>query len=347
MSIMYDYSVRMAKIRVFFLGTPEFAVPSLQGLKEDPAVELLGLITQPDKPVGRKQILTPSPSKIYALENQIPIYQPERINQDADLITAIRNAKPDFLITVAYGQILKQEILGLAPIINVHGSLLPHYRGPAPINWMIIQGEQEAGLSTMLTDAGIDTGDILLPSHKISIGTNETAAELSHRLASIAPSLLLQTLKNFKSITPIKQSSIVNIDQSKILAPFISKELGLINWNSPQLHLKSGNPKQKDFELVLENSAANIHNLVRACIPWPLAFCVINGQKIQILKTEVQDDYSQNAKQGEILEVNTREGFIAIQCTRGILRIYKVKPESKSEMQASDWINGIQIKQLG
>lgn len=331
----------MKKIKLFFLGTPEFAVPSLSALFEDSEIEILGLITQPDKPVGRKQILTASPCKNYALQKNIAIYQPENINKDLSLIELIKKQNPDYLVTVAYGQILKSNILELKPVINLHASLLPHYRGPAPINWMIIQDEAEIGLSTMLTDPGIDTGDVLLQTKTKPLEPNETAESLTQRLSIVGAELLIKTLKTFGSIKPLPQESFNGIIESKLLAPFINKELGLIDFKSATLNLKSANPRQKDFELVLTNSARNVHNLVRACIPWPLVFFVLDHKKHQVLETQIVSESAQEGEVGSIIASNSEDGSITVQCQVGLLKILKIKPESKSIMRAADWHNGL------
>lgn len=326
--------------KVIFLGTPDFAVPSLRTLIQDPEIEVLAVITQPDKPVGRKQIITAPIIKTLAREHRIPVYQPESLNNDEELFTTMQKLNPDYLITVAYGQIIKEKILNFKPIINVHASLLPYYRGPAPINWMIINGETEVGVSTMLTNAGIDTGDILLQA-KTTLDSDSNAQELSTRLASMGAELLIKTLKTYTTIQPIKQSSYTNLDSDKILAPFMNKELGYIDFKTEKLLLKSGNPKQRDFLLTKDNSATNIHNLVRACLPWPVAYFTQDNKKIQILETTIVNNDSHSSKIGEIIHSDKNDKSITIQCKQGQIKILRVKPESKAELSAYDWFNGL------
>lgn len=323
------------KIRIIFLGSPDFALPSLEALINAEDIEVLALITQPDKPVGRKQILTAPPTKILALENEIKVYQPDKISQDQELIKIVKNLKPDFLVTAAYGQILKTNILEIAPVINLHASLLPEFRGPAPINWMIIHGDTKAGLSTMLTDIGVDTGDILL-KQETDLFPSDNAETLTKRLAQMGAPLLLKTLREFKSIKAIKQS---DLNSPRQLAPFMDKALGQISFVAKEMVLGSANPKQSDFNFVQKNSAANIHNLIRATYPWPGAYFMIDDQKIIILETQISDQVSKETP-GTIVGSDKQKGSITVQTQDGLLEILKLKPQGKSEMRAYDWLNG-------
>jgi methionyl-tRNA formyltransferase len=321
-------------VKVIFFGTPEFAVPSLTKLIESPDIEILAIITQPDKPVGRKQILTAPPIKILAEKNNLKIFQPEKLNLDRALIDFIKNSQVDFMITVAYGQIIKSEILEIAPIINVHASLLPYYRGPAPINWMIIQGEKEVGVTTMLTDIGVDTGDMLLKA-STHLGLDEDAITLSNRLALMGADLLLETLNKFSQIKPEKQIYV----KDRQLAPFMDKQLGLIDFVSSEMILRSGNPKQCDFKVVIPNTAANIHNLVRGVQPWPGAYFIYQGQKIGLTKTHLIDEGSRK-NPGQIIEIKKDSKTFIVSTQQGLLEIITVKPEGKNLCSAFDWLNG-------
>lgn len=324
------------KIRIIFMGSPDFALPSMQALIDAEDIELLALITQPDKPVGRKQIITAPPTKTLALQNGIAIYQPDKISQDQELIKLMQSLNPDFLVTVAYGQILKANILEIAPVINLHASLLPEFRGPAPINWMIIHGDTRAGLSTMLTDIGVDTGDILLKM-ETNLYPSDNAETLTSRLSELGAPLLLKTLREFKSIKAIKQ---VDLNSARQRAPFMDKALGEIKFSNTEMILASANPKQNDFKFVQKNSAINIHNLVRATYPWPGAYFMINDQKIIILETKVSDRVATKEKPGTIVGTNKEDASITVQTQEGLLEILKLKPQGKSEMRAYDWLNG-------
>lgn len=325
------------------MGTPEFAVPSLQKLIENSSIELLAVVTQPDKPVGRKKTITPPPVKVSALKNNIQVFQPEKISKDDKVIAALENLKPDAIVTVAYGQILKDNILNLAPkgVINLHSSLLPAYRGPAPMNWMIINGDKEVGVSTMDTVQEIDAGDILLEA-KTELGENETAQELAERLSYIGADLLLKTLTEFDSIKPRKQVYAEDFKPEKKLAPFMDKRLGEIDFARKEFTLKSPNPKQDYFKVTLSNSAQNLHNLIRGVHPWPGAYFVHAEQNIKILKSRVSKDPSTQFQAGELASI--KDDCFCVQTQEGILEIHKVKPAGKSEMSGKDWINGTHLK---
>lgn len=324
------------------MGTPEFACPSLQALIDTNDIEVLALVTQPDRAVGRKQIITPPATKELALKYSIPVLQPERISQDNDVIEQIKNLQPDYLITVAYGQILKQNILELAPVINLHASLLPDFRGPAPINWMLLHGDREAGLTTMLTDAGVDTGDILLTT-KMKIDNKINAALLTKQLSELGAPLLVKTILEFEQIKPVAQTS---SKAHRQLAPFMDKNLGQINFEAEELILKSANPRQSEFEFRQVNSAEAIHNLVRGTYPWPGAWFERNGEKIIVLETQANKLETNEDMKGPstISKVSKERGSFSVICHEGELEILKVKAQGKSETGALDWLNGQRLK---
>ncbi len=332
-------------MRIVFLGTAEFACPALEQLIAHAGIEVLALITQPDKPVGRKQIITPPATKVIAAKHRIKVYQPEKISQDLVLLEELRTLKPDFLVTAAYGQILKQNVLDIAPVLNLHASLLPKFRGAAPINWMIIHGEHEVGVSTTLSDTGIDTGAILLKS-ATTLGDNENAQELTQRLALIGAELLVKTLEGGASITPIVQDASV-VPAGQLLAPFMDRKLGAIDFLTTALLLGSANPRQADFKIQLANNAGNIHNLVRGTYPWPGAYFIYDGKKITMLETALINDAS-NLQWVDLVVPNgllryARNGAaIVVRCYDGsLLRLIKLKPEGKAEMTAGAWVNGL------
>lgn len=325
------------------MGTPEFACPSLQALIEADDIEVIALVTQPDRAVGRKQIITPPATKVLANKRKLPVLQAERISKDEAVIEQIIELKPDFLITVAYGQILKQNILDIAPVINLHASLLPEFRGPAPINWMLFHGDTEVGLATMLTDAGVDTGDILLTS-KMEIDNKIKADELTKKLSDLGAPLLVKTILEFEEIKAQPQTS---CKPDRQLAPFMDKNLGQIDFAAEALVLKSASPRQSDFEFRQKNSAKAIHNLVRGSYPWPGAWFERNGEKIIVLETQankLETNEEKTSVPSTISQINRDNGSFSIICHEGELEILQVKAQGKSAMRALDWLNGQRLK---
>lgn len=338
-------------MKVVFLGTPEIAVPSLQKLIDAPDIEVLAVITQPDKPVGRKQVITPPPIKVLAKENQIPVFQPERISKDLELVEHLKSLNPDVLTTVAYGQILRENILKLAPygVVNLHVSLLPKYRGPAPINWMIINGEDTVGVCTMNTVLEVDAGDVLMTA-KSRLGENESAQDLAERMSFTGADLLLETLQNIKDITPQEQVYPEDHNPETSLAPFMDKKLGEIDFGKTELIYKSANPKQSSFKVTKKNSAQNIHNLVRGTYPWPGAYFWHKDQKIIILRTEVDKDCdllnTAELSAGQIVKIDKQEESFSIATQEGILKFLELKPQGKGAMSATAWLNGAHLQAM-
>ncbi len=341
-------------MKVVFLGTPEFAVPCLEALIKDQSIQVLAVVSQPDKPVGRKQVLSPPAVKVCAEKHHILVLQPENISKDKIALTTLKSIKPDILVTVAYGQILKENVLTLAPngVVNLHSSLLPDYRGPAPMNWMIINGEKTVGVTSMDTELTVDTGDILMQA-ETELGENENTEELAKRLSKIGADLLVKTLHDFKKIKPIKQKYGANYPEHKKLAPFMDKKLGLIDFTQEELVLGSANPRQSDFKIVKKNNAQNIHNLVRGTYPWPGASFIHNEQNIKLLETRVCDanlskeileaakEKSKNLSAGHYL--GTKDNSLFVNTHDGVLEILKVKPAGKKEMTGKDWVNGTHL----
>ena len=265
-------------MRIVFMGTPDFAVPCLEALI-GAGHEIVGVFTQPDKPVGRKQILTPPDVKVCAEKYNLPVFQPEKI-KGSNASQIIAELKPDVIVVVAYGKILPKEILNAAPYgcINVHASILPLYRGAAPIQWAVLNGDKETGVSIMQMDEGLDTGDVLSVA-KTSIGENETSAELFDRLSLIGAKALVDTLFELQqgNVHPTKQP-----DVKTQYASMINKSMCPINWN---------------------DSAQKIHNQVRGLQTWPVATTLINSKPFKIHKTLLTDIYSD--KIGEIVDNNS------------------------------------------
>lgn len=328
-------------MQIVFFGTPEFAVPSLKSLIEDKEIKVLAVLTQPDRKVGRKQIITPPPIKVLAQEHQIEVLQAERLSKDEEVKTRLKDLKPDFIVTCAYGQILRQDILDIAPVVNVHASLLPEYRGPAPINWSLIHGDIEVGITTMLTDQGVDTGDLLLKA-SIKIDDSYKADKLSLELANLGAKLIVKTLKEFKNTKAQKQSPCEN--KAKELAPFMDKKLGEIDFSKEKLILGSANPRQSDFKVELDNSAKNIFNLYRGLFPWPGTYFMHGDNKIIFTDLGYEDDLHK-AIPGTILDIDKASGSFTLACQSGVLHINKLKAQGKSELLATEWLNGVRLKQ--
>ena len=295
-------------MRVIFMGTPEFAVPTLKVLNE--TEEILCVVTQPDKPKGRGHKLQPPPVKIFAEQNKIPVLQPTKL-KSPEVIEQLAAFQADFIIVVAYGKILPQSILDLPKVacVNVHASLLPKYRGAAPIEWSIINGEKFTGITTMKMDAGLDTGDMLLTT-KIKIGDEMNLPELKDILSVEGAKLLQETLKNFNDITPIKQD-----DSASTYAPMLTKETGRIDWTK---------------------SAREIHNLVRGL--YGGAFMTINGEKFKIWRTKVFT--AEKLPAGEI-KIDGKKFFVGT--GDGVIEILELQAPNSKKMDTANYLLGHKI----
>lgn len=295
-------------MNLIFMGTPEFAVPALDALC-GAGHRVTAVFTQPDKPKGRKLKLTPPPVKARAMELSIPVYQPQTL-KDPSVAEMIIGEKADCIVVAAYGKLIPPAILTAAKYgcVNIHSSLLPKYRGAAPINWAVINGEEETGVSTMLLNEGLDTGDILL-SAKTPIDKNETAGELHDRLAQMGAQLILATLDGLENntITPIKQD-----DSLSCYAPMLDKSVGIIDWNDP---------------------AKSIHDKVRGLQPWPVATAYLGGERIRIHKTFVCDGAG---KPGEVISVNP----FTVACGSGAIIIEELQADGGKRMKSSDYFRG-------
>jgi methionyl-tRNA formyltransferase len=293
-------------IRVLFMGTPDYATEILKALIADDEIMLCALITQPDKPVGRKQILTPPHTKAYLLEvgSDIAIYQPQNL-RSAEAYDFIKGHAPDFIVVAAFGQILPQNILDIAPCINLHASILPKFRGASPIQDAILSQEKYSGVTAMKMDVGLDTGDILAFTY-LNI-ENMDAITLFEALSKVAASLTISTLKSYHDIAPLKQNS---ADSS--YAKKIKKEDGFIDF--------------KDAKIVDAK--------YRAFIYWPGIFCE-SGLKLKRLELE-DDKGSYHA--GEIVRIE--EDYAIIGCSRGALRVFEVQAPSKKAVGIGDYLRG-------
>ena len=308
-------------MKVVFLGTPEFAVPTLDRILEA-GHEVPEVVTQPDRPQGRKQELIPSPVKAAALRHGIPVYQPERIRRP-EALEHLRALAPDVMVVVGYGQIIPQSVIDVAPhgIINLHASVLPELRGAAPIQWAVARGYKTTGVSTMAIDAGLDTGDVI-DTWETEIGPEETAPELSRRLAPAGADLLVKTLAALAAGTAKR----VPQDNSRAtLAPILKKEDGRIEWHFP---------------------AQQIHNQIRGLLPWPGAHTLFRGQSFHIWRAAMTDRRSPLAPGALIRE----HGVYAVGGDGTALELLEVQMEGRKRMAADVFANGHRIEdaeQLG
>ena len=313
-------------MKVIFLGTPEFAAPSLGALLKTPWIEVLAVCTQTDKEAGRGKKITEPPVKKLANEYGLLVFQTEKIAKEKDTIRKIKELKPDVLVSCAYGQILNEEILNICQhgVINVHGSLLPKYRGAAPINQAILNGETETGITIMKTELGLDTGPIIL-QEKCDIQEEETSIQLSKKLSFLGANILIKALE---LIRDGKASYILQDHKAATKAPSMKKELGLIQWNE---------------------TSREIHNKVRGLQPWPSAYTHFNGKVVKIWETKRQgeEEMGQNAggamgkSSGTIIEIGD---YVKVKTQDGFIDIYKVQPENRNVIKAKDWVNGARVK---
>ncbi len=300
--------------KIVFMGTPEIAVPSLKALVEN-GFDIPLVITQPDKPKGRGQAVQFPPVKEYALTAGLEVYQPEKIKNNLEVMEKLKSISPDFFAVAAYGKILPQEILDIPKIapVNVHFSLLPKYRGPAPVNWAIMNGEEETGVNTMLMDSGMDTGDILLTAKTPVLKKN--AGELADELAVTGAQLLIKTLNEFENIVPVKQDN-----EKATKAPMMNKEMGLINW---------------------EDSAVHIERMIRAFTPWPASYSMLDGKKIKIFKSDVAE-INHNAAAGTV--INIEKDSITVACGTNALKIFELQLEGKKRMDTKSFLAGYKLE---
>ena len=302
--------------RIVFMGTPEFAVPSLEALLDN-GWNVVGAFTQPDRPVGRGHKLAFCPVKAKALERGVEVFQFERVRRQAGL-DQMRALRPDIVVTAAFGQILSQKLLDVPTLgtVNVHASLLPKYRGAAPINWCILMGERKAGVTTMLTDAGVDTGDMLL-SRETEIGELETAGELTERLSHLGAELLIETLDRYVAgeLTPVPQDPEAATHQ-----PMLDREMGRIDWTRP---------------------ASEIACRVRGLNPWPCAFTELAGGTLKIyLARPVEHDAA--GAPGEVIVSGAKEGLV-VACGEGALEILEMQAPNGKRMAARAYLAGKKI----
>lgn len=297
-------------MKIIFMGTPDFAAASLEALINSKH-EVLAVVTQPDKPKGRKGELTSSPVKLIALEKGIEVYQPLKV-RDEEFIETIRSYKPDVIVVVAFGQIIPQSILVMPKYgcVNIHGSLLPKYRGAAPIQWAVLDGEKETGITTILMDKGIDTGDMLLKK-TIQIAEDETSGSLFDKLMALGAETILETLEGLEEgrLTPIKQG-----ESPTDYAKMLTKAMGEIDFNK---------------------SAKELDCFVRGMDPWPSAYTSLGGKTLKIWKVK---HVKGSGKPGSVIEVR-KDSFI-IACGEDSLEVFEVQLEGKKRMKTGDFLKG-------
>lgn len=297
------------------MGTPAFAVPCLQAL-HDGGHEVIAVFTQPDKPKGRGNRLTPPPVKVLAEKLGIPVYQPERIRKES--VGLMEELAPDLCVTAAFGQILSQRLLDIPHLgcINVHASLLPRHRGSAPINWAILQGDEKAGVTTMMMARGVDAGDMLLKC-ETPIRPGETAGELTERLSQLGAPLLMETLKALENGTLRR---IPQDENEMTYDPMLDKRMGIIDWT---------------------RDARDIVNQIHGLNPWPGASTAIPGETVPAprLKLHRAEEAEGTGQPGEVLQADAKQGLV-IACGRGAVRIRQLQAPGGKPMEARDYLRG-------
>ena len=302
-------------MKIVFMGTPDFSVPALEELAK--VHQVAAVVTQQDRPKGRGHKMQYTPVKEKALELNIPVYQPEKV-KNPEFVDILREINPDVIVVIAFGQILSKEILDLPKYgcINVHASLLPKYRGAAPIQWSVLNGDKETGVTTMYMDIGMDTGDMIL-TEKVEIGEDETTGELWNRLSKIGANLLVETLKQ------IENGTAPRIPQSDdfTLAPMLDKEMSKIDWQN--------------------KSALEIKNLVRGLNPIMGTYSFLDGKKFKFWKVEIllsQPEY-ESQDNGTIIKSDSKDGLY-IKAKDGIIKVLEIQAENAKKMNIGDFLRG-------
>ncbi len=314
-------------LNILFMGTPDFAKESLEAVY-DAGYNVIGVVTNPDKPKGRGMKMIPSPVKEFAIEKNIPVYQPLKVRNNTEFIEEMKTLNPDVICVVAYGKILPQEILDIPRLgcINVHGSLLPKYRGAAPIQWAVLNGDKKTGITTMYMDIGMDTGDMIL-KETVYIGEDETTGELWERLSSLGGKLLVDTLKLIEEGKAPREKQ----GEDFKMAPMLNKEMAEINWE--------------------EKTAGEIKNLVRGLNPIMGAFTYINDKKLKLWKVQVisfeefKSKYNLNAENielGKVILADTKQGLF-LKAKDAVIEVIEIQAEGAKRMNAKDFLRGNQI----
>lgn len=302
-------------MKVVFMGTPDFSVPSLQALI-DHGYDVVGVFTQPDRPKGRGGKVQMSPVKELALKHNIPVFQPQKIRRDG--VEDLRSLAPDVCVTAAFGQILSQEVLDVPVMgtVNVHASLLPKHRGAAPVQWAVLQGDAVTGVTTMLTDKGIDTGDMLLKA-EVVIGPEDTAGTLLERLSHVGADLLIETLQKLKAGSCPREKQ--NEDEMTY-DPMLNKEMGLLHF---------------------EETAIQCVNRVRAMSPWPCAYAPIQEGVLKVWRAKVADG---SGTPGQILKANKKDGLV-VAVQDGAIELCEIQAPNAKRMDAKAFLLGHSLQE--
>ena len=306
-------------MKIVFMGTPDFAEKSLEAVY-NAGHEILAVVTNPDRPKGRGMKMVASPAKEFAISKELKIYQPEKVRKNIDFIEEIKALEPDVICVVAYGKILPKEILEIPKFgcINVHGSLLPKYRGAAPIQWAVINGEKVTGVTTMYMDVGMDTGDMIL-KEETEIAPDETTGELWDRLAKIGAGLLVKTLEQIENKTAPR----IPQGEDFTMAPMLDKEMSKIDWEN--------------------KTAQEIKNLVRGLNPIMGTYSYLNRKKIKIWKVDVVEADNENVKNGTVLKSDSKDGLY-IKAKDGVIKVLEIQGENAKRMNIQDFLRGNQIE---
>lgn len=304
------------KPKIFFMGTPDFAVPCLQRIL-DRGYPVVGVFTQPDKPKGRGYKLVAPPVKELALTYNIPVFQPVKL-RDGTALAQIQSCGPDLIVVVAYGRLLPREILESAPLgcVNIHGSLLPKYRGAGPIQWSVINGEEKTGVTSMFMAEGLDTGDMILKL-ETPIGPEESYGELQDRLSLLGADCLEQTLELFEQGRVPREPQ---DDGQSSYAPMLDKELARLDFSKP---------------------AAQLHNLIRGLSPWPVAWTSLNGKRLKVHRARIAPDAAGGPDQAGLLLDDRR---FVVGCGEGALELLEVQLEGAKRMDAGDFLRGRRLE---
>ncbi len=317
-------------LKILFMGTPDFALESLKALYEA-KYNIVGVVTNPDRPKGRGMKMIASPVKEYALEKHLEVYQPEKVRNNEEFLNTVKKINPDLICVVAYGKILPKELLEIPKMgcINVHGSLLPKYRGAAPIQWAVLNGDKKTGITTMYMNEGMDTGDMILKK-EVQIGEDETTGELWERLSKIGAKLLVETVEKIEDGTAPREKQ----PEDFTMAPMLHKEMANIDWH------------KKD--------ATQIKNLVRGLNPIMGAYTYLNGKKIKFWKVEKLTteelaqkynemneymDYIKKVQPGTVLFSNVKQGLY-IKCNNDIISVIEIQGENSRKMNILDFLRG-------
>lgn len=306
-------------LKILFMGTPDFARDSLKELY-NANYNIVGVVTNPDRPKGRGMKMIASPVKEFALENELELYQPEKIKDNVEFIEQVKELKPDIICVVAYGKILPNEILDIPRLgcINLHGSILPKYRGAAPIQWAVLNGDTETGVTTIYMNEKMDAGDIIL-TKKVDIDENETTGELWKKLSKIGANLLLETVEQ------IEEGIAPRIPQSEefTIAPMLNKEMSKIDWKTM--------------------NSEKIKNLVRGLNPIMGAYTMYEGKKIKLWKVEISNNNYQNEEPGIILIADDKVG-LTIKTIDGAIEVLEIQGENAKRMGICDFLRGNRIE---